>query len=198
MKEKPMFKLKNAVAALLVALLAFSSVGWAQGAGPFTPDFPELRPELEGFQEIIQKTLVANLQGPMPVLSTPKGTYLPDYGAVFHVEGNMYEIRAVSPFTPKPLTQQELDQAYQAMLKRVDALRERMLQVIADHGSSLQHLKPEETLAVVVHLFNGYLDPKRPCPSQLIFRVKKAAISDYQDKKISLSDLTKRIEINRF
>lgn len=193
-----MLKLKNAVPALLVALIALSSAGWAQGARPFTPDFPELRPELEGFQEIIQKTLVANLQGPIPVLSTPKGTYLPDYGAVFHVEGNMYEIRAVSPFSPKPLTQQELDEAYRAMLKRVEALRERMLQAIAEHGSSLQHLKPEQTLAVVVHLFNGYADPSRPCPSQLIFRVKKAVISEYQDKKISLSDVTKRIEITRF
>jgi hypothetical protein len=193
-----MFKLKNTVAALLVALFVFSSAGWAQGAKPFTPDFPELRPELEGFQEVIQKTLVANLQGPMPVLSTPKGTYLPDYGAVFQVEGNMYEIRAVSPFSQKPLTQQELDEAYHLMLKRVDALHGRMLQAIADHGSSLQHLKPEETLAVVVYLFNGYLDPNRPCPSQLIFRVKKAAISEYQDKKISLSDFTKRIEITRF
>ena len=193
-----MLKLKNAAATLLVALLTFSSVGWAQSAQPFAPDFPELRPELEVFQEVIQKTLVANLQGPIPVLSTPKGTYLPDYGAVFNVEGNMYEVRAVSPFSPKPLTQQELDEAYHLMLKRVDALRERMLQAIADHGSSLQHLKPEETLAVVVYLFNGYADPNRPCPSQLIFRVKKAAISEYQDKKISLSDLTKRIEITRF
>jgi len=198
MKEKPMFKLTNTVAALLVTLLVFSSAGWAQGAKPFTPDFPELRPELEGFQEVIQKTLVANLQGPMPVLSTPKGTYLPDYGAVFQVEGNMYEIRAVSPFSQKPLTQQELDEAYHLMLKRVDALHARMLQAIADHGSSLRHLKPEETLAVVVYLFNGYADPNRPCPSQLIFRVKKAAISEYQDKKISLDDFTKRIEITRF
>ena len=193
-----MFKLTNTVAALLVTLLVFSSAGWAQGAKPFTPDFPELRPELEGFQEVIQKTLVANLQGPMPVLSTPKGTYLPDYGAVFQVEGNMYEIRAVSPFSQKPLTQQELDEAYHLMLKRVDALHARMLQAIADHGSSLRHLKPEETLAVVVYLFNGYADPNRPCPSQLIFRVKKAAISEYQDKKISLDDFTKRIEITRF
>ncbi len=72
MKEKPMHKQKNPVVALLVALLAFSSAGWAQGARAFTPDFPELRPELEGFQEMIQKTLVANLQGPLPVLSTPK------------------------------------------------------------------------------------------------------------------------------
>jgi hypothetical protein len=193
-----MFKLKNIVVALLVALLVFSSAGWAQGAKPFTPDFPELRPELEGFQEVIQKTLVSNLQGPMPVLSTPKGTYLPDYGAVFQVEGNMYEIRAVSPFSQKPLTQQELDEAYHLMLKRVDALHARMLQAIADHGSSLRHLKPEETLAVVVYLFNGYLDPNRPCPSQLIFRVKKAVITEYQDKKISLDDFTKRIEITRF
>ena len=193
-----MFKLKNKVAVMLVALLVSSSAGWAQGAQPFTPDFPQIRPELEGFQEIIQKTLIANLQGPLPVLSTPKGTYLPDYGAVFNVEGNMYEIRAVSPFSPKPLSQQELDQAYHAMLKRVEALRERMLQAIADHGSTLQHLRPEETLAVVVHLFNGYADPNRPCPSQLIFRVKKAAISEYQEKKISLGDFTKRIEITRF
>lgn len=185
-------------AVFFLAVLMFVPRGWAQGVQPFTPDFPVLRKELEAFQEVIQRTLVQNLQGPVPVLSTPKGTYLPDYGAVFNVEGNLYEVRALSPFSPKPLTQKELDDAYNALLRRVEAVREHMLRAIGDYGSALEHLKPEETLAVVVHLFNGYNDPKRPCPSQLIFRVKKSAISEYGEKKISLADLAKRIEITRF
>jgi hypothetical protein len=165
---------------------------------PFTPEFPAIKQELQNFQEIIQKTLLRNLLGPVPVLSTPKGTYLPDYGAVFNVEGNLYEIRAISPFSQQPRTQKELDDAYYAMLKRVEALRTQMLQAIADYGASLEHLKPEETLAVVVHLFSGYGDPKRPCPTQLIFRVKKAAVVDYRDKKLSFDELLKKVEINRF
>ncbi len=182
----------------VLAVLLLVPRGWAQGSEPFTPDFPVLRKELEAFQEIIQRVLVQNLQGPMPVLSTPKGTYLPDYGAVFNVEGNLYEIRALSPFSPAPLTRKELDDAYNALLRRVEALREHMLQAIGDYGSALEHLKPEETLAVVVHLFNGYNDPKRPCPSQLIFRVKKLAISEYGEKKMTFADLTKKVEITRF
>ena len=189
---------KFSFASCLLVVLSLSAVGLANEAQPFTADFPTLKRELESFQGIIQNTLIRNLAGPVPVLSTPKGTYLPDYGAVFNVEGNLYEIRAISPFSPQPRTQKELDDAYNAMLKRVEALRTQMLQAIGDYGATLENLKPEETLAVVVHLFNGYDDPKRPCPSQLIFRVKKAAITEYRDKKITFGEFAKKIEINRF
>ena len=185
-------------AVALLVVLCCSVAGLAKELEPFTPDFPTLKRELEAFQAIIQNTLLKNLQGPVPVLSMPKGTYLPDYGAVFNVEGNLYEIRAISPFSQQPRTQKELDDAYYAMLKRVESLRTEMLQAIGDYGATLEHLKPEETLAVVVYMFTGYDDPKRPCPTQLIFRVKKAAITEYRDKKITFGEFAKKIEINRF
>jgi len=187
---------KLSCAVVLLVVLCFSSSGLAEGGQPFTTDFPSLKRELDGFKEVIQNTLLRNLLGPLPVLSM-LGTYLPDYGAVFNVEGNLYEIRAISPFSQAPRTQKELDDAYNTMLKRVESLRAQMLQAIGDHGSKLEHLKPEETLAIVVYLFNGYDDPKRPVPTQMIFRVKKAAILEYQDKKITFDDFVKKIEINR-
>ncbi|MBM3801023.1 MAG: hypothetical protein FJW26_01800 [Acidimicrobiia bacterium] len=193
-----MNKLIRVIGVCLLSALSLGARGLSEGMQPFTPEFPAIKQELQSFQEIIQKTLLRNLLGPVPVLSTPKGTYLPDYGAVFNVEGNLYEIRAISPFGQQPRTQKELDDAYYAMLKRVEALRTQMLQAIGDYGASLEHLKPEETLAVVVHLFSGYDDPKRPCPTQLIFRVKKAAVVDYRDKKLSFDELLKKVEINRF
>lgn len=193
-----MNKLNCAVRRILFVVLALTATGLAEESQPFTPEFPTLKQELQSFQETIQRTLLRSLLGPVPVLSTPKGTYLPDYGAVFNVEGNLYEIRAISPFSQQPRTQKELDDAYYAMLKRVESLRVQMLQAIGDHGASLEHLKPEETLAIVVHLFSGYDDPKRPCPTQLIFRVKKAAITDYRDKKLTFNELVTKIEINRF
>lgn len=182
----------------LVALFPASPTVWAQQAQSAAVDLPALKQELEGFQEIIQRTLVQNLQGPVPILSTPKGTYLPDYGAVFNVEGNLYKTRILSPFNHAPLTPKELDDEYNVMLKRVEVLREHILHMIGEYGATLQHLKPEDKVAVVVHLFNGYADPKRPCPSQLIFRVSKADVNDYRDKKIGFENLAKRIEITRF
>ena len=193
-----MNRLNCAIGRILFVVLALSAIGLAEESQAFTPEFPTLKQELQGFQEIIQKTLLRNLLGPVPVLSTPKGTYLPDYGAVFNVEGNLYEIRAISPFSQQPRTQKELDDAYSAMLGRVESLRTQMLQAIGDYGASLEHLKPEETLAVVVHLFSGYDDPKRPCPTQLIFRVKKGVVTDYRDKKLTFNEPVKKIEINRF
>ena len=184
-------------AALFCAIFMSAQPTWSQASHGFTPEFPDIRKDLEAFQDAIAKTLLENLQGPVPILSTPKGTYLPDYGAVFNVEGNLYEIRAISPFSPTPRTQKELDDAYSEMLQRVEKLRERMLRTIGQYGATLEHLKPEESIAIVVHLFNGYDDPKRPCPGQLIFRVKKAAISEYQQKTIGFDEFAKKIEINQ-
>ena len=41
-------------------------------------------------------------------------------------------------------------------------LKEGMRQAVAEHGSLLGQLKPSHRLAVIVHLYNGVGDPRRP------------------------------------
>ncbi len=160
------------------------------------PNYSQLRGEIEQFQAVIESTVLQNSRG--TILSSPKGTYLDDYGAVFSMEASLYRIRPLSPFSRAPHSRKELDDAYRGMLRRVEHLKKNMLQAVAEHGSLLQQLKPTDNLAVIVHLFNGFNDPKRPYPSQLIFRAKVGAISDYHQGTITMEELVRQVQISQF
>ena len=111
---------------------------------------------------------------------------------------NLYQIRHISPFDLRPHTNQELNDAYNAMLKRVDTLKGALIKVMGEHGPSVQQVKAEDNFTLVVHLFNVEDEAKRPCPSQIILKAKKSALSDYRENKLSLAELTKKVEIVQF
>ena len=194
---------KNNLRLLRVVGLCFASftVTYPQisHSGPIKPtDYDKLRTQILEFQGVIENTVVQNIKGRFPILSSPKGIYLEDYGAVFSLEANLYQIRAISPFSPKPHSHKELDNAYQALLVRVDVLKQSMLRAIAENGTGLQQLKPTDNLAVVVHLFNGYNDPDRPYPSQLIMKTKMDSLSQYRERKLTLDQLSQKVQITHF
>ena len=161
-------------------------------------NYDELRVEMEKFQGIIENSVAQNLKGTFPILGAPKGSYLEDFGVVFSLEANLYQIRPISPFSPKPHSRKELDEAYQSLLDRVDVLRKSMLLTIAENGTSLRQLRPTDNLAVIVHLFNGYTDPSRRYPSQLIIKIKMDSLSQYSQRKITLEQFSEKVHITHF
>jgi len=170
----------------------------SHSASTTATDYDKLRTQILEFQGIIENTVAQNIKATFPILSSPKGIYLEDYGAVFSLEASLYQIRAISPFSPKPHSHKELDNAYQALLVRVDVLKQSMLRAIAENGTALQQLKPTDNLAVVVHLFNGYNDPDRPYPSQLIMKTKMDSLSQYRQRKLTLEQLSQKVQITHF
>jgi len=187
---------------LLICMLSVSGTSQVRGAettsvsGTF--DYSGIKKELVVFQGVVDTTVRQLFQGPFPILGSTKGTYLPEYGAVFNLEVNLYQIRHISPFDLRPHTNQELNEAYNAMLKRVDTLKGTLIKVMGEHGPSLQQVKAEDHFTLVVHLFNAEDEAKRPCPSQIILKAKKSVLSDYRENKLSLADLTKKVEIVQF
>ena len=163
---------------------------------PAPVDQGRLRVQIERFQEVIQNVLRRNVGS--TVLSSPRGAYLEGYGAVFSTEASLYRIRPLTPFGPKTYSRQELDEAYQAALDRVEHLKENLRQAVAEHGSVLGQLKPDHTLAVIVHLFNGVGDPRRPFPSQLIFKARAGSVNDYREGKITMEELVRQVRISQF
>ena len=168
-----------------------------QGAEAATPVDPtQLRGQIEQFQAVIEDALRQDVRS--AVLSAPKGAYLEGYGAVFSTEASLYRIRPLTPFGSRPYSQEELDQAHRAALERVERLKDDLRQALAEHGSLLGQLKPDHTLAVIVHLFNGVADPRRPYPSQLIFKARAASVNDYREGKITMEELVRQVRISQF
>ena len=197
-----MIQRKLGVVFLLICSLSVPAASQARGAEPAsvheTLDYSVIKKDLAVFQGVVDTTVRQNFQGPFPILGSTKGTYLLEYGAVFNLEVNLYQIRVISPFDLKPHTEKELNDAYSSMMKRIETLKENLIKVMGEHGPSLKQLKPDDNLAVVVHLFNVENEARRPCPSQIILRAKKSILSGYRENKFSLEELAKKIEITQF
>ena len=163
---------------------------------PAPVDRARLRGQIEQFQAVIENALRQDIRS--TVLSAPRGAYLEGYGAVFSTEASLYRIRPLTPFSSSPYSRQELEQAYQSALERVDRLKENLRQAVAEHGSVLGQLKPDHTLAVIVHLYNGVPDPGRPYPSQLIFKASAGSVDDYRQGRITMEELVGHVKISQF
>jgi hypothetical protein len=167
-----------------------------------TLDFAHIRRDLAVFQGVLDTTLKQSLPGPFQILGSSKGTYLPDYGVVFSLEANVYQIRHLSPFDMRPHTQKELSDAYNQMMTRIELVKELIIRAIAEHGSTLRQLGPEENLTVITHLFtggfNGGSDSKREFPSQLVFSVKESVLNEYREAKINLDQFSKSVKLLQF
>ena len=191
---------KQPLCFLILATLWWLPAAMAEGQDPELaappPDYSRLRGEIEQFQVVIENAVLQNAGS--TVLSTPKGTYLDGYGAVFSMEASLYRIRPITPFGRTPHTRKELDDAYRAMLQGVERLKKDVRLAVAEHGPLLRQLKPADNLAVIVHLFNGINDPERPSPSQLIFRTSAGSISDYRQRKITVEELVRQVRIRQF
>ena len=167
-------------------------------ANDLPPDINSIKKELVVFQGIVDATLKQHLPGPFSLLGSTKGTYLPEYGAVFNVEVNVYQIRQLSPFDLRPLSQKELTDAYDQMLARIKTIKGLLVKTIGDHGTSLDLLKPEENVTVVAHLFAAGPDPKREFPSQVVFSAKKSVIEEYRERKLSLEEFAKGMRVLQY
>ena len=191
---------------LLILCSALISPTQAQSVASEAPqgtlDFAHIRRDMAVFQGVLDTTLKQSLPGPFQILGSSKGTYLPDYGVVFSLEANVYQIRRLSPFDMRPHTQKELSDAYDQMMTRIELVKELIIRAMAEHGATLRQLGPEENLTVITHLFtggfNGGSDPKREFPSQLVFIVKESVINEYREAKINQDQFAKNVKVLQF
>ena len=191
---------------LLILCSALISPTQAQNVASEAPqgtlDFAHIRRDMAVFQGVLDTTLKQSLPGPFQILGSSKGTYLPDYGVVFSLEANVYQIRRLSPFDMRPHTQKELSDAYDQMMTRIELVKELIIRAMAEHGATLRQLGPEENLTVITHLFtggfNGGSDPKREFPSQLVFIVKESVINEYREAKINQDQFAKNVKLLQF
>jgi len=161
-------------------------------------DYPTMKKDLAVFEGVVDTTIRQNLPGNFTLLSSTKGTYLPEFGALFSLEVNLTQLRAITPFDQRPYTQKELDEASSLMVKRLATLKEVLVKVTGEYGASLQQLRADQNLVIVMHIFNPASTGNKSFPSQVILKVKRSLINQYRENRLSLGDFTRQMEIVQF
>ena len=186
---------------LVFGLLMISAHGWAQSGsvaslGP--AQMATLRSQVEEFEALINRDLQSALDHPFGMLQDPKGTYLPSFGVVFHMELNLAPMRMMTMFDVRPYTEEELQQTRQAKLQRIGNLKAHLSELLRLHGGELSVLSQEQRIAVTVHLFNMPSERTEGLPTQLILEVSRGAITELQARKATAEEFRNEITILDF
>jgi hypothetical protein len=194
-RRKPM----HFAVAILLSIVAASSP--AQAAGPAAlpnVDVVALRNQVRQFQETLNRDLQATFEHPFALLQDVKGTYLPRYGVVFHMELNLAPLRALSAFDLRPYTEQELRQAREAKIERIRQLKDQLSNLLEQHGGEFAAMPPDQSIAIVVHLFNLPSERTDGLPTQVGVEVSRSVLADAAARKAPAEEFRKEVSFFDF
>ena len=159
-----------------------------------THNFNALKGEMKVLEAVIDGTMAQTFAPPFGLLEKTQGTYLPGFGLAFSLEVNLYPLRAPNPFNMAPLSKAEIEKAQKVMRERIATVRESIPRLLADHAMSLRELNSDDSVAVVVHLFE--VEPgDNKFPDQLVIETRKVELDKYWERKISYQELVARMKI---
>ena len=153
-----------------------------------------LKGEMKVFEAVIDGTMAQTFAPPFGLLEKTQGTYLPGFGLAFSLEVNLYPMRTPNPFDMTPLSKAEIDKAQKVKRDRIVTVKASVPRLLADHAMSLRDLGSNDSIAVVVHLFEVDTGDNK-FPDQLIIEIRKSDLDQFWDKKISYQQLLGKMKI---
>ena len=157
-------------------------------------NFGALKAEMKVFEAVIDGTMAQTFAPPFGLLEKTHGTYLPGFGLVFSLEVNLYPTRVLTPFNMAPLSKADLEKAQKVKHDRIIMVKESVPRLLADHAMSLRDLSPNDSIAVVVHLFEVDTGESK-FPGQIIIETRKSDLDEFWDKKISYRELLGKMKV---
>jgi hypothetical protein len=146
-----------------LCILIAASTAWAQTSASQPDSF---RKESAALQQAVDDAI--GEVGGTSVLQLAKATYLEEFGIFVSIEVALEPPRG--PFS-NPATLRSASSTVLAERQRL--VREKVKQLVAQKASSVQSLKPDQSLVIAVHLFNSNPVDAPNLPAQMVFIVKK-------------------------
>jgi len=190
-------KVGRSLMAVVVGLVCWLLLPRCTRAQLLPTDFNGLKAEMKVFEAVIDGTMAQTFVAPFGILEKTQGTYLPGFGLVFSLEVNLYPLRSPNPFNTTPLSKAELEKAAKMKRERIATIKESVPRLLADHAMSLHDLLSDNSIAVVVHLFE-VAPAGDEFPDQLVIATRKSDLDQYWERKISYQDLVARIRVLEF
>lgn len=185
-------KKRRGMATLAVGMVLLA--GQLLRGRPEDPSYGILKVQMRVLEAVINETMGQTFAPPFGLLEKAKGTYLPGFGVAFSLEVNLYPLRVLNMFNVSPLTKEELEKARKAKLERMGIIKQAVPRLLADHASALREVPPEESVAVIVHLFHFQAEGEK-LPTQIVIQVKKRDLDQYWEKKLSYGELREKVKV---
>jgi hypothetical protein len=181
------------VSRAIVGVLIVAASCWAQ-----TPDYSAIRRQTQLFETVLDTAIRQHFDDPAHflMLQAPRGAYLEGYGVVFTMEVNLYTLRYRNPFDASPYSEKEIAAAKSAKLARTKELETLIRDLLRNNGMGLDFVPPDETVAVVVHLFNQA--EHRDLPVQLAVQTKKQWLQEAAGRKLSAAEFRQKLSVVSF
>jgi len=187
-------KLRTPSRAALACLACWPLAVQCLGAQWPPANLGALKGEMKVFEAVIDGTMAQTFAPPFGLLEKTQGTYLPGFGLAFSLEVNLYPVRVPTPFNMTPLSKAEIEKAQKVKQDRIVTVKESVPRLLADHAMSFRDLGSNDSIAVVVHLFEA--DPgDTKLPDQLVIETRKSDLEQFWDKKISYRELLGKMKV---
>ena len=187
----------------LVILLAVGAALWLAVPQSQATAAGKKQAELKRQMQQLERALNSSLRQtfgnrPFAVLQEPKSAYLAGFGVVVHAEVNLYPMRFISPFSRDPYSEKELRTEREQKQKRLQQLQSRLRELLLTESAGLTKLGAEESLAVVIHLFNPRAYPE--IPGQVVLQAQRKSLLELQDqgREPGPAELARVISLRQF
>jgi hypothetical protein len=161
-----------------------------------SPDYGAIKRQTQLFETLITTAVKQRFDIPFVMLQETRGAYLEGYGVVFTLEVNLRPMRFISPFDARPYTDKEIQDARAIKLRRIKEAEALFRDLLRDHANGLAFLRPEESVAIVMHLFNTA--EHRDVPTQLVVQAHRQAVMDAAGQKLTAAEFNKKLSVVTF
>ncbi len=128
-----------------LAVTALASPGVQSNPDP-RPDYSSARREMQSFQSILDTVISSTFNAaPFAMSQKTKGVYLQGYGMTFTFVVNIHRALLNTPFGQARL----YDVTPEQKRRRIEDLKERLIQVLYQKGDSLRQVPKDESVTIV-------------------------------------------------
>ena len=159
---------------------------------PAEVDRRSLKNQMQIFQDILNRSIQQTFERPFSLLQDAKGMVLPGFGVAFHLEVNLHPMRLITPFDLRPYSPEELQKVQESKEERIQQLKNILSELLLGYGGSLNAMRPEDNLAVVVHLFNLPVEEDEGLPMQVGISIRRRTLLDYQARRLTAEDFRQK------
>ena len=151
------------------------------------------RSEIEQFGAVINNAVNTSFNSsPFALVQKPKGAYLQGYGVAFQFVVNIHRAVLNTPFGQM---RQGNEVSPELKKRRINELKEKLIQTLRENGASLAQLKSEDTVSIIAFIEDRNI-PDEPNENKIIvISVLKKDLDDLAGKADRIGEFKQRIKI---
>lgn len=184
---------------LLGALLALTAAGQSAENGLRQAALANTRAAVEPMRGPVNRVNLSYLEKqfdkqierlrteePFYLLGNTRGVYINGYGILFSSEVNLVVTAALSPFSRREYTKEDIARVKSKKGARLPELRQGLREMMFDAAAALDNVPPDERVVMAVNLFYWHWEDSQGLPGQVVMQATRRALLATRKDRVAL------------